>query len=90
MLSLFHASRFASIPFFFLYLFGFLYVGLLSVARSGKWDERATGITLYVLYSFPSFVAALMLHRSALGLRRNDLVIVPSVAFHGLSFKRIF
>ena len=36
-------------------------LGLLSVARSGKWDERATGISLYVLYSFPSFVAALML-----------------------------
>ncbi len=36
-------------------------LGLLSVARAGKWDERATGITLYVLYSFPSFVAALML-----------------------------
>lgn len=36
-------------------------LGLLAVARSGKWDERATGIALYVLYSFPSFVAALML-----------------------------
>ena len=36
-------------------------LGLLSVARAGKWDERATGISLYVLYSFPSFVAALML-----------------------------
>ena len=36
-------------------------LGLLSVARAGTWDERATGISLYVLYSFPSFVAALML-----------------------------
>ncbi len=36
-------------------------LGLLSVARAGKWDERATGVTLYLLYSFPSFVAALML-----------------------------
>ena len=36
-------------------------LGLLAVARAGKWDERATGITLYVLYSFPNFVAALML-----------------------------
>jgi len=28
--------------------------------------------------------------RSALGLRRNDLVIVPSIAFQGLSFKQLF
>lgn len=34
MLSLFHAARFASIPFFLLYLFGFLYVGVLSVAHA--------------------------------------------------------
>lgn len=34
MVSLFHAERFASIPFFFLYLFGFLYVGVLSVAHA--------------------------------------------------------
>jgi hypothetical protein len=31
MVSLAHASRFASIPFFLLYLCGFLYVGVLSV-----------------------------------------------------------
>lgn len=36
-------------------------LGLISVARAGKWDERITGISLYVLYSFPSFVAALLL-----------------------------
>ncbi|RLS51901.1 MAG: ABC transporter permease [Planctomycetota bacterium] len=36
-------------------------LGLLSVARSGKWDERVGSLFLYVLYSFPSFVAALML-----------------------------
>jgi peptide/nickel transport system permease protein len=36
-------------------------LGLLSVARSGKWDERFIGISLYVLYSFPGFVAALLL-----------------------------
>lgn len=28
--------------------------------------------------------------RSALGLRRNDLVIVPSIAVHGLSLRRVF
>lgn len=36
-------------------------MGLYAVARSGKFDERFLGISLYVLYSFPSFVAALML-----------------------------
>ena len=36
-------------------------LGLISVARADKWDERITGISLYVLYSFPSFVAAMML-----------------------------
>ncbi|HEU4724903.1 MAG TPA: cellulose synthase family protein [Candidatus Eisenbacteria bacterium] len=34
MVSLYHSARFASIPFFFLYLFGFLYVGALSVAHA--------------------------------------------------------
>ncbi len=34
MVSLYHAARFASIPFFFLYLFGFLYVGVLSVTHA--------------------------------------------------------
>ncbi len=34
MVSLFHTARFASIPFFLLYLFGFLYVGVLSVAHA--------------------------------------------------------
>lgn len=36
-------------------------MGLYAVARSGKLDERIMGLALYVLYSFPSFVAALML-----------------------------
>lgn len=36
-------------------------MGLYAVARSGKWDERCLGLSLYILYSFPSFVAALML-----------------------------
>jgi cellulose synthase/poly-beta-1,6-N-acetylglucosamine synthase-like glycosyltransferase len=34
MASLYHAERFASIPFFLLYLFGFFYVGVLSVAHA--------------------------------------------------------
>lgn len=34
MVSLFHAERFASIPFFFLYLVGFLYVGGLSLVHA--------------------------------------------------------
>ncbi len=36
-------------------------LGLISVARAGRLDERVTSLLLYVLYSFPSFVAALML-----------------------------
>jgi peptide/nickel transport system permease protein len=36
-------------------------LGLLSSARSGRWDERATSTALYMLYSLPSFVAALFL-----------------------------
>jgi cellulose synthase/poly-beta-1,6-N-acetylglucosamine synthase-like glycosyltransferase len=36
MVSLFRAERFASIPFFLLYLFGFLYVGVLSVAHAAS------------------------------------------------------
>lgn len=36
-------------------------LGLSSSARAGKADERATSIVLYMLYSFPSFVAALFL-----------------------------
>lgn len=36
-------------------------LGLYASARGGYLDERITGITLYVLYSFPAFVAALFL-----------------------------
>lgn len=36
-------------------------LGLYSTARSGKLDERATSIGLYMLHSFPTFVAALLL-----------------------------
>ncbi len=36
-------------------------LGLLSSARSGRWDERAISTALYMLYSLPSFVAALFL-----------------------------
>lgn len=36
-------------------------LGLYATARSGTVDERGTSLLLYVLYSFPTFVAALFL-----------------------------
>ena len=36
-------------------------LGLYASARSGRADERTTSLMLYVLYSFPTFVAALIL-----------------------------
>ena len=36
-------------------------LGLFATARSGKTDERAMSTFLYVLYSFPAFVAAVFL-----------------------------
>ncbi len=36
-------------------------LGLYASARSGRPDERASSLLLYVLYSFPTFVAALFL-----------------------------
>jgi len=36
-------------------------LGLYASARSGLADERATSLLLYILYSFPTFVAALFL-----------------------------
>ena len=36
-------------------------LGLYATARSGKHDERTVSTLLYMLYSFPSFVAALFL-----------------------------
>jgi hypothetical protein len=40
--SLFNAGRFASLPFFLLYLFGFLYVGVLSLLHAaGRGSRRA-------------------------------------------------
>jgi peptide/nickel transport system permease protein len=36
-------------------------LGLYSSARAGKFDERFSSTVLYMLYSFPSFVAALFL-----------------------------
>lgn len=35
--------------------------GLYASARSGKLDERGVSVVLYMLYSFPTFVAALLL-----------------------------
>ena len=34
-------------------------LGLYATARNGRWDERTVSTTLYMLYSLPSFVAAL-------------------------------
>ncbi len=36
-------------------------IGLYSTMRSGKFDERASSVFLYVLYSLPTYVAALQL-----------------------------
>ncbi|MCA9087044.1 MAG: ABC transporter permease [Planctomycetaceae bacterium] len=36
-------------------------IGISAAARSGKLDERTVSTVLYILYSFPSFVAALFL-----------------------------
>jgi peptide/nickel transport system permease protein len=50
----------SSASLFFAYLIS-IPLGLWATHRAGKWDERATGIFLYILYSFPGFIAALML-----------------------------
>lgn len=42
------------------YLIG-IPIGLYASARSGKFDERLVSVFLYMLFSFPSFVAALLL-----------------------------
>lgn len=36
-------------------------IGLYSTLRSGKFDERSSSVLLYVLYSLPTYVAALQL-----------------------------
>jgi peptide/nickel transport system permease protein len=36
-------------------------IGLWSTIRSGKLDERIVGVSLYMLYAIPSFIAALFL-----------------------------
>jgi len=36
-------------------------IGLWSTLRSGRFDERVTGVGLYMLYAIPSFIAALFL-----------------------------
>jgi peptide/nickel transport system permease protein len=36
-------------------------IGLYSTVRSNKWDERASSVFLYILYSLPTYVAALQL-----------------------------
>lgn len=45
-------------------------MGLYATARSGRGDERAMSVLLYMLYSLPSFVAALLLQMTfAINLR---------------------
>lgn len=36
-------------------------IGLYATARNGRWDEQAVSTSLYMLYSLPAFVAALLL-----------------------------
>lgn len=36
-------------------------LGMYATARNGRWDERFTSTVLYMLYSLPAFVAALLL-----------------------------
>lgn len=50
-----------SIPSLLLTFFLSIPIGIYSAARSGRTDERIAGTLLYMLYSFPSFVAALFL-----------------------------
>jgi peptide/nickel transport system permease protein len=50
-------------------------LGLYATARSDKWDERAVSMFLYMLYSLPSFVAAL------------GLQILFAIQLHGTAFE---
>lgn len=45
---------------FFAYLIG-MPIGLYASARSGSFDERCVSVLLYALFSFPGFVAGLLL-----------------------------
>lgn len=62
-------------------------LGLYSSARSGKTDERVLSTLLYMLYSFPSFVAALLLqYVFYLKLGWLPLDQMRSQGFESLSF----
>jgi peptide/nickel transport system permease protein len=50
-------------------------LGLYATARSDRWDERATSMLLYMLYSLPSFVAAL------------GLQMLFAIRLHGTAFE---
>lgn len=50
-----------SVPSLLLTFFLSIPIGIFSGARSGKTDERVLSTILYMLYSFPGFVAALFL-----------------------------
>jgi peptide/nickel transport system permease protein len=66
-------------------------LGLYATARNGRWDERTVSVLLYMLYSLPSFVAALglqvffaiQLHGTAFEL---PLFGMTDVHFNDLSF----
>jgi peptide/nickel transport system permease protein len=54
-------TLFLSLTSLVLALFMSIPLGLIASARSGKSDERVMSTVLYMLYSFPTFVAALLL-----------------------------
>ena len=50
-------------------------LGLYATARNGRWDERTVSVVLYMLYSLPSFVAAL------------GLQVLFAIKLHGTAFE---
>jgi peptide/nickel transport system permease protein len=62
-------------------------LGLYSTVRSGKPDERSASLLLYMLYSFPAFVAALVL-QIAFAVRLNWVPLLGMVSdnYSQLSF----
>ncbi len=71
---------------FLTYLFS-IPMGIYASSRSGKLDERAMSTVLYMLYSLPSFVAALMLQIVfAVNLKILPLSGIVSDNYEDLSF----
>ncbi|MCI0360311.1 MAG: ABC transporter permease [Planctomycetaceae bacterium] len=55
-------------------------IGLYSTLRSGKFDERSSSVLLYVLYSLPTYVAALqLLAFFYVGLKGTDWQLKPGM-----------